>query len=327
MEKKNLSFAFLTAAVERFTDEMGARNWSGKTIKTYREGLAHFAAFLVATYPDVHAITGITAEMVSAYQLWLSKRENKVRGGTLSIPAQRSLLNAVRSLFVFCAEERIVLLDPTRNLELPRPGHRLPQGVLSPKEVRALLRQPDMYSYTGLRDRAILEVLYSTGLRNQELRRLRICDVDLDRGYLTVVAGKFKKDRVVPVGKVAVHFTREYLTKARPHLIRTSDTPQSLLFVSQRGGRLGAEALQRMVKSYAERAGIKKRVFLHGIRHTCATAMLKGRADIRYIQQMLGHASLSSTQIYTHVEIGDLKRVHQRAHPRERNIPADPEWD
>ena len=117
MEKKNLSFAFLTAAVERFTDEMHARNWSAKTIKTYREGLAHFASFIATTYPDVHAIGGVTAEIIGAYQLWLSKRENKVRGGTLSIPAQRSLLNAVRSLFVFCVEERIVLLDPTRKLE------------------------------------------------------------------------------------------------------------------------------------------------------------------------------------------------------------------
>jgi len=327
MEKKKQDFRFLTAAVARFDDEMRVRNWSPKTIKSYREALDHFAGFIATSFPEVAAPSAVTAEMISAYQLWLSKRENKVRGGTLSIPAQRSLLNAVRSLFVFCATERIVLLDPTRNLELPKPGRRLPQGVLSPKEIRQLLKQPDLHTYTGLRDRAILEVLYSTGLRNQELRRLRICDVDLDRGYVTILEGKFKKDRVVPLGKVAVHFVREYLTKARPHLIRETGTPQSLLFVSQRGGQLGAEALQRMVKSCAERAGIKKRVFPHGIRHTCATAMLRGRADIRYIQQLLGHASLSSTQIYTHVEIGDLKRVHQRAHPREQNIPPDPEWD
>ncbi len=325
MEKKSLPF--LADAVRRFTDEMGVRNWSAKTVKSYREGLVAFEDFIARQYPDAKAITAITAEMISAYQLWISKRENKVRGGTLSIAMQRHLLNAVRSFFVFCTTERIVLLDPTRNLELPKPGRRLPQGVLSPKEIRSLLKQPDLHTYTGLRDRTILEVLYSTGLRNEELRRLRICDVDLDRGYVTIVEGKFKKDRVVPIGKVAVHFVREYLTKSRPHLLRGTDTPQSLLFVSQRGGRLGAEALQRIVKRCAEAAGIKKRVFPHGIRHTCATAMLKGRADIRYIQQMLGHASLSSTQIYTHVEIGDLKRVHERSHPREQNIPPDPEWD
>jgi integrase/recombinase XerD len=141
-----------------------------------------------------------------------------------------------------------------------------------------------------------------------------------------VLRGKGKKDRVVPLGKVAAHFVREYVSKARPHLVR--DTVEETLFLSYETGRmLAMNSLIDIVKRHAKAAGIAHRAFPHGLRHTCATGMLRGHADIRYIQEMLGHESLSSTEIYTHVEIGDLKRVHTRCHPREQKLPADPEWD
>jgi integrase/recombinase XerD len=321
MEKKLLAPYF-----DRFTDEMRVRNWSAGTMEQYVKALRDFEAFIAERY-TVAAIAGITAEMVSAYQLWLCQRENKRRGGTLAPATQRMFLNAVRSFFAFCVAERIVLLDPARNVELPRVGRRLPRGVLSPKEMRAVLRAPNLATYTGLRDRAILETFYSTGIRHMELLRLRVCDVDLDRGYVTVLQGKFKKDRVVPLGKVAAHFIREYLTKARPHMLREADTPETRLFLSINGTPLAQQSLYGMIHRVAKIAGLEKRLFPHGIRHTCATAMLRGRADIRYIQQLLGHESLSSTQIYTHVEIGDLKRVHARSHPREIDLPEDAEWE
>jgi integrase/recombinase XerD len=323
MENKKI----LARYVPRFADEMKIRAWSEGTSEQYQKSLAEFERFIGERYPNVDAITGITGEMVTAYQLWLCQRENKKRGGTLSISTQRVFLNALRSFFAFCVAERIVLLDPTRNVELPKPGRRLPRGVLSPAEMRALLKAPNLATYTGLRDRAILETFYSTGIRHMELLRLRVCDVDLDRGYLTVIAGKMKKDRVVPLGKVAAHFIREYQTKARPHMLREGDTPETRLFLSINGTPLASASLYGSFRRLAKIAGLEKRLFPHGIRHTCATAMLRGRADIRYIQQMLGHESLSSTQIYTHVEIGDLKRVHARSHPREIDVPADPEWD
>jgi integrase/recombinase XerD len=322
MEKK-----LLTPYLDRFADEMRVRNWSAGTIEQYLKSLGDFERFIVERYPAVAAITAITAAMVSAYQLWLCQRENKRRGGTLSASTQRVYLNAVRSFFAFCVSERIVVLDPARNVELPRVGRRLPRGVLSPKEMRALLRAPNLSTYTGLRDRAILETFYSSGIRHMELLRLRVCDVDLERGYLTVLQGKFKKDRVVPLGKVAAHFIREYLTKARPHMLRAADTPETRLFLSINGTPLAQQSLYGAIDRAAKIAGLKGRVFPHGIRHTCATAMLRGRADIRYIQQLLGHESLSSTQIYTHVEIGDLKRVHARSHPREVDLPEDSEWE
>jgi integrase/recombinase XerD len=322
MEKK-----LLAPFLDRFADEMRVRNWSDGTIAQYLKSLDDFERFVIERYPSAAAIAGITAEMVSAYQLWLCQRDNKRRGGTLSPSTQRVYLNAVRSFFSFCTAERIVLLDPARNVELPRVGRRLPRGVLSPKEMRAVLRAPNLTTYTGLRDRAILETFYSTGIRHMELLRLRVCDVDLERGYVTVLQGKGKKDRVVPLGKVAAHFIREYLTKARPHMLRGSDAPESRLFLSINGTPLAQQSLYGVIHRVAKIAGLEKRLFPHGIRHTCATAMLRGRADIRYIQQLLGHESLSSTQIYTHVEIGDLKRVHARSHPRELEVPEDTEWE
>ena len=182
-----------------------------------------------------------------------------------------------------------------QTLELSRSAARPMQ--LSPKEMRAVLRAPNLATYTGLRDRAILETFYSTGIRHMELLRLRVCDVDLDRGYVTVLQGKGKEDRVVPIGKVATHFIREYLTKARPHMLRVADTPEARLFLSINGTPLAQQSLYGAIHRVAKIAGLEKRLFPHGIRHTCATVMLRGRADIRYIQQLLGHESLSSTQM------------------------------
>ncbi|HEV2718497.1 MAG TPA: tyrosine-type recombinase/integrase [Thermoanaerobaculia bacterium] len=324
MEKKKEPFRFLTEPVERFTAEMHARNWSEHTITGYRYRLQWFVNYLTEHHAEVTTIAEITREVIAAFQLWMCQRETS-RGTAFSPSSQRATLAAVKSFFDFSTSERIVLLDPTRAAELPKVGRRLPRGVLSANEMRRLMRQPDLDTCSGLRDRAILETLYSTGVRNAELRRLTLPDVDLERGYIVVINGKNKKDRVVPLGKVAVHFIREYLTKARPKLLR--DNKEQTVFLTLQGRPLAANTLETIVSTHGDRAQIGRRVFPHGIRHTCATAMLKGKADIRFIQEMLGHESLSSTQIYTHVEIGDLKRVHSRAHPREQDLPADAEWD
>jgi integrase/recombinase XerD len=286
MEKK-----LLAPVLDRFAGEMRVRNWSGGTIEQYLKSLADFERFIVERYSRVASVAGITDEMVSAYQLWLCQRENKKRGGPLSPSTQRVYLNAVRSFFSFCTTERIVLLDPARNVELPRVGRRLPRGVLSPKEMRAVLRAPDLSTYTGLRDRAILETFYSTGIRHMELLRLRVCDVDLDRGYVTVLQGKFKKDRVVPLGKVAAHFIREYLTKARPHMLREADTPETRLFLSINGTPLvvrrdvlldARAADRRRADRTAQRRGASARNAARD--HVCVSL---SRADLRVPQELL----------------------------------------
>ena len=322
MKEKN--FLFLSEPVERFTAEMQSRNWSENTVSGYRYRLQWFVNYLTKNHPDVAHITHVTADVIAAFQLWMCKRETTT-GKPFSVASQRGVLAAIKSFFDFCSVERIVLVDPFRTIEMPKMGRRLPQGVLSPKEMRQLLKQPNLDTCAGLRDRAILETLYSTGIRNAELRRLQLTDVDLDRGYLTVINGKNKKDRVVPLGKVAAHYIREYLSKARPRLLH--DTAEQTLFITLQGRPLAQSTLETLVKNHGDRARIGRRVFPHGLRHTCATAMLNGKADIRFIQEMLGHESLSSTEIYTHVSVADLKRVHARAHPREQDLPADTEWD
>lgn len=303
---------------------MAARGFSKETLRAYRFRLSRFEKYLAQSHPKVKTASEVTQEIVSSFQLFLCKLE-KSRGGTLSFATQHALLTALKSLFAFLVAEGLVLVDPTRNLAMPKLGKHLPQGLLSPKEIRLLFRQPDLTTFIGLRDRAILETLYSTGLRNSELRNLKVEDVDLERGYVTVLKGKGGKDRVVPVGKVARHFLSEYLARARPKMLR-EDADQTL-FLSMQKRTLARNTVEDVVRRYAKAAGFKRRVFPHGIRHTCATAMLKGKADIRYIQEMLGHASLSSTEIYTHVSIGDLKRVHRECHPREKDAKEDPEWE
>jgi integrase/recombinase XerD len=173
----------------------------------------------------------------------------------------------------------------------------------------------------GLRDRAILEVLYSTGIRNAELRALQLYDLDLDRGLLRINEGKNAKDRVVPLGRAACNYLREYLTEARPRLLKARGaeaTTEQLVFLSRTGRPLWTLGVIYPIRKHARRAGIEKTITPHTLRHTFATHMLQGRADIRHIQAMLGHASVATTQIYTRVEVTDLKAVHRRCHPRER---------
>ncbi len=323
-KKKGFTFGFLDPAAIRFVREMQARNWSENTVRGYCFRLQWFVEYLAEHHAEVKSIGAITGEVIAAFQLWMCQRES-ARGGPFSPSSQRAVLAAVKSFFAFCAVERLIVVDPVRSVAMPKSGRHLPQGVLSPKEMCQLLRAPDLDTCSGLRDRAILETLYSTGVRNAELRRLQLGDVDLERGYLTVINGKNNKDRIVPLGKIAAHFIREYLTRVRPKLVR--DAAEQTLFLTLQGKPLAQSTLESLVKTHGDHAHLQRRIFPHGLRHSCATAMLKGKADIRHIQEMLGHESLSSTQIYTHVEIGDLKRVHARAHPREQQLPADTEWD
>jgi integrase/recombinase XerD len=186
--------------------------------------------------------------------------------------------------------------------------------VLTKKEVARLLGKPDSSTVFGMRDRAILELLYSSGIRVSELTGLALEDLDLRGGELRVL-GKGNKERLVPIGEVACDYLGVYLKASRPAL---APPRERTLFVTARGKRFQATNLVAIVREYGRRAGIHKRVTPHALRHTCATHLLKGKADIRQIQRILGHASIATTQRYTKVEITDLKEVLRRCHPRER---------
>jgi integrase/recombinase XerD len=221
----------------------------------------------------------------------------------------------LRTFFLYLAERGLVILDPTRLLRTPRRARRLPRHVLTPAEMDRLLALPDVRTALGLRDRALLEVLYGTGLRFSELADLAVGDVDLDERTLWVRHGKGKKDRVLPLGRWAAHWLSRHLERSAKDRGRSAG---DRVFFTWRGNRLDNTELNRQLREDAHRAGIDKPLTLHLMRHTFATVLIKGGADVRYVQRLLGHADLSTTAVYTHLDLGDLRRVQERCHPRER---------
>jgi integrase/recombinase XerD len=218
-------------------------------------------------------------------------------------------------LFKWLSRQNLILYNPASEMVMPRLGERLPRHVLSAEEVERVLLQPDVSTPMGVRDRAILETLYSTGIRRLELWALAVEDLDAGRGTLLIRYGKGKRDRLVPIGRRARVWTEKYLAEVRPQWAH--DPEQRALFVTELGTPPGPERLTRLVRDYLEQAGLGRRGGCHLLRHTMATLMLENGADIRYIQQILGHALLSTTQIYTRVALGKLLQVHAATHPAE----------
>ncbi len=233
-----------------------------------------------------------------------------------SIPEQTHRIATVKALFRFLCRRGYLLSDPSGPVGYPRPEKRLPRGVLGRDEARKLMEAPDTAGPLGLRNRAILEVFYATGIRAGELARLKCTDVDIEDRILRVILGKGSKDRNVPLTRAAAEATESYLVEGRPRM--RGAMRSRWLFLAQRGGRMYPSLLNEVVQTAAKKAGIDKHVTCHTLRHSVATHLLKGGADIRHIQALLGHACLSSTERYTHVEISDLSKVVRRAHPRGR---------
>ncbi|MBC7345200.1 MAG: site-specific tyrosine recombinase XerD, partial [Clostridia bacterium] len=221
-------------------------------------------------------------------------------------------LATLKSFYQYLVQERVVSEDPTVDLESPRMGKRLPQ-VLSVEEVERLLRQPGTGKPHGIRDRAMLELLYATGLRVSELVSLNLEDIDLD-GKCVRCLGKGGKERLVPMGEVAEKYVRLYLRRGRSRLVRFPG--EKALFVNQQGKRLTRQGCWKIIKKYARQARISKVITPHTLRHSFATHLLENGADLRSVQEMLGHADIATTQIYTHLTRGKIKEVYKRAHPR-----------
>ena len=234
-------------------------------------------------------------------------------GKPLSVAGQRNRLTAVRTWFRFLMRENLILTNPASELELPKPEKRLPKHTLTIEEAEQVLMQPDIETDTGLRDRTILEVLYSTGIRRQEVINLALSDLNTGAGILAVRQGKGRKDRFVPIGERALIWIDKYKDDVRP-LHQLPASPDNL-FLDETGQALDPHKVSRAVKKYVNQANIDKVGSCHLFRHTMATLMLENGADIRFIQQMLGHAMLSTTEIYTHVAIHKLKEIHTATHP------------
>jgi len=237
----------------------------------------------------------------------------KKNGEPLSFTGQHDRLVPLRVWFKWMARNHHILHNPASELELPRLGIRLPKAVLTASEAEQVMQQTKIHDPLGLRDRAILETLYSTGMRRLELVRLTLWDLDLERATVAIRQGKGKKDRIIPLGDRTALWIRKYLDQSRPQLVCEPD--DRIVFVSNAGETLSLDYLTEMVRGYVDAAEIGKRGACHLFRHTMATLMLEGGADIRFIQAMLGHADLKTTQIYTHVAIRQLQEIHRATHP------------
>jgi integrase/recombinase XerD len=295
----------------KFTEHMKVIGFSDRTIPDYAHNVKLFLDYLQEL--KIENITEVDRQCVRDYQarVYLQTYRNR----PLSPATQRARLGCVKTFCQYLLKGGLVLYDPTSGLEMPKRPNQLPRNILSKKEIGQLLSKPNLETPLGIRDRAYLEVFYSTGIRVSELCNLKLNDIDLKGGELRVNLGKNKKDRVVPLGEVASDYLEFYLNEARPKLTTTS---QDILFVSKNGLKMHYTTVSKLIHNYGKKAGLKRPVSPHSLRHTCATHLLKGKADIRHIQAILGHEHLSSTQIYTRVEITDLKQVLKRSHPRER---------
>ncbi|MEN9797963.1 MAG: tyrosine recombinase XerD [Pseudomonadota bacterium] len=235
------------------------------------------------------------------------------RGG-LSKRSQARHLAALRMFHRFCVQEKLLAKDPTQEIDTPKAAKKLPV-FLTLEEVEALLAAPDVTTAAGQRDLAMLELLYATGLRVSELVKLSVNDLQLTAGYL-VARGKGNKERIVPFGRAAAERVGTWVSHVRPELLR--GRLSTALFVTQRGGPFTRQGFWKLVKRYALKAGIQKAISPHKLRHSFATHLVERGADLRAVQQMLGHADIGTTQIYTHVDRTRLHRVYDEHHPRSR---------
>jgi integrase/recombinase XerD len=254
----------------------------------------------------------ITKPILERYQRYLSLYR-KSGGEPLSFRSQYNRIVAIRTWFKWLARQDLILTNPASDLELPRLEKRLPKSILNEREAETILSVPDVHTELGLRDRAILETLYSTGIRRMELVNLKVQDIDCERGTLIVRQGKGKKDRMIPIGSRAVQWIEKYTSDVRPEFICGRD--EGVLFLSRYGDAISTNNLTTLVGGYVEQSKIGKKGACHLFRHSMATLMLENGADIRFIQAMLGHVSLNTTEMYTQVSIKKLKEVHSLTHP------------
>jgi integrase/recombinase XerD len=289
-----------------FLEYLKQRGFTPRTLETYRSKLNRFLDYLSVKQKK---IPELTIDDLEEYRAALYYEE--YRGRPLSLETQSLQLTVIRMFFKFLAAENLILINPAATLELPKHHQTLPRNVLTVREAGKILEAINSDDLADLRDRAILEVFYSTGIRVSELIGLTLTDFDFDQGLLRV-EGKGAKTRMIPVGAIACYYVKQYL-KIRP------ESSSKTVFRSLRQGLpLTRQVVAGICANRALQAGIKKVVTPHTWRHTCATLMLKSGADIRYIQELLGHVSLKTTQIYTRVTVRDLKKVHARCHPREK---------
>ncbi len=301
-------------------------NYSPRTLVTMETYFHRLREFLAES--GVTDLQSVTARALEDFQRWLYHQPTH-RQTPRTVRSQNRVLSCVKGFFAFLREENHLAHDPAKNLRPAREPDDLPRDVLTPQEARKIIEKPDTGTPMGFRDRTILEVLYATGIRKRELMNLNVGDANLEEELLMIRQGKGGKDRVVPLSRIACRFLESYLKAVRPELVGHRDRfprylarrkPEELerLFLSLKGGPLGHHGIGHLVAKYAKLAKVRKKVTPHLWRHTCATHLLKNNANLRHVQEILGHRSLATTEKYLRLTITDLKAAHRKYHPRER---------
>lgn len=300
----------LQAYSNRYLEWMAVHNYAPATLSGRKHTLGVFLQW--CQQRGLQQPQAITKPILENYQRYIYRLRKK-DGSAYSVNGQANYLSALKGFFTWLAKGNYILYNPSSELDMPRLQKRLPRHVLSEAEVETVLAVPDVDTPQGLRDRVLLEVFYSTGIRRLELIHLKREDWDRERGTLTVRLGKGGRDRVIPIGERALVWIQRYLDASRPELVFGSD--DGTLFLNNAGRPLDPKGLSKRVGQLVDAAQIGKHGACHLFRHTLATLMLENGADIRYIQTILGHASLETTQLYTQVSIRQLKDVHRQTHP------------
>jgi integrase/recombinase XerD len=290
--------------IETFLNYLSVeRGLARNSIISYRDDLRAYAGFLKINSLD--SLGKTTKSDVSNFMLY-----QKDKGLASSSIARR--LAAIRMFYRFLVRERIIKNDPTSLMDTLKLWKKIPE-TLSLNEIEVLLAQPNVRQRQGIRDRAILETLYATGMRVSEAANLKLDNANLDIGFLRCI-GKGNKERIIPMGKKAIVSIRRYLESSRSDLLKKREC--EYLFLSRSGKKLSRQSLWKLIKRYALEAKIKKPIWPHILRHSFATHLLERGADLRSVQEMLGHSNISTTQIYTHINKDRLKSIHKMYHPR-----------
>ena len=308
----------LRSLLERFLNWLTTHHYSAATVRLRREDLERFVLWTEAR--DLVRATAVTMDVLERYQRHLFAYR-KANGMPLSVASQSRILVSLRALFRWMHRGGVIDTNPASDLVGPHRVRRLPACVLTAQEAEIVLAQPNLHTLTGVRDRAILETLYSTGIRRSEVAALRLSDLDRERGMVTIRSGKGGHDRIIAIGERALAWIDRYLLDSRPEF--SSGPVGDIIFLNRWGRPFEPHGISCLVRRFIKAANLGKSGSCHALRHTCATVMLDHGADIRYIQQQLGHQLLSTTQIYTQVSDHRLKEVHSSCHPAARLRRSD----
>ncbi len=312
----------ITDYLKEYLQWLAVRHYSPRTSGLRKVNISRFIQWCEAR--SIRHPREITRPMLERYRRYLYYYR-KANGEPYGLSTQRTRLESVRGFFKWLTKENHLLYNPASELELPRQHQKLPKHILTTEEIEQIANQASLHDETGLRDRAIIETLYSTGLRKIEMINLKLYDIDLNNGTLMVREGKGRKDRMVPLGERAAQWIEKYIEEVRPGYAMEPD--KGYVFITEYGEAMIKNRLSDAIKKHIEGAGINKPGACHIFRHSMATHMLENGADIRHIQLILGHSALSTTEIYTQVSIRKLKEVHALTHPaklkKEKDKSAD----